>query len=98
LGQPVEDGGDGVGVDVLGGLVIGHGGWGGAGEEQVVVGFDDLDGDVGYRQHGIWLTRDELEQLIEGMRAAIVPVLSHEATPDRKRYLLSPIVFPVEDT
>src|SRR5262245_17210058 len=27
---------------------------------------DDL---VGYRQHGIWLSKDELLQLIEGMRA-----------------------------
>ena len=52
---------------------------------------------VGYRQHGVWLSRDELEQLIEGMRAAILPVLTNEATAERKRYLLSPILFPVED-
>jgi len=38
-----------------------------------------------------------LLQLIEGMRTAILPVLANEATPDRKRYLLSPILFPVED-
>jgi len=63
---------------------------------------DDEDADplgdlVGYRQHGVWLSRDELLQLIEGMRAAILPVLGNEATSDRKRYLLSPILFPVED-
>ncbi|WP_328518718.1 helix-turn-helix domain-containing protein [Kribbella sp. NBC_00359] len=63
---------------------------------------DDEDADpladlVGYRQHGVWLSRDELLQLIEGMRTAILPVLANEATPDRKRYLLSPILFPVED-
>jgi hypothetical protein len=58
---------------------------------------DPLEDLVGYRQHGIWLSRDELLQLIEGMRAAILPVLGNEATSDRKRYLLSPILFPVED-
>ena len=63
---------------------------------------DDEDADpladlVGYRQHGVWLSRDELLQLIEGMRTAILPVLANEATPERKRYLLSPILFPVED-
>ena len=52
---------------------------------------------VGYRQHGIWLTEAELHQLIEGMRAAILPALSNEAAPGRSRYLLSPILFPVED-
>ncbi|MGZ0151805.1 helix-turn-helix domain-containing protein [Kribbella sp. WER1] len=52
---------------------------------------------VGYRQHAVWLTDAELRQLIEGMRAAILPVLSNEATPERSRYLLSPILFPAED-
>ena len=35
--------------------------------------------------------------MIEGLRAAILPVLSNEAAPDRARYLLSPILFPVEE-
>ncbi|WP_112239928.1 helix-turn-helix domain-containing protein [Kribbella monticola] len=52
---------------------------------------------VGYRQHAVWLSPGEVEQLIQGMRAAILPVLSNEAAPDRARYLLSPILFPVED-
>jgi hypothetical protein len=47
---------------------------------------DDEDADplgdlVGYRQDGIWLSRDELLQLIEGMRAAILPLLGNEARP-----------------
>ncbi|WP_019930902.1 helix-turn-helix domain-containing protein [Nocardia sp. BMG111209] len=50
---------------------------------------------VGYRQHAIWLDRAELAQLITGMRAAIVPHLSHPPA-GRGRYLLSPILFPVE--
>ncbi len=52
---------------------------------------------VGYRQHAIWLNREELETLILGLRAAILPVLANEQTPDRARYLLSPILFPAED-
>jgi DNA-binding transcriptional ArsR family regulator len=60
-------------------------------------GADPIHDLVGYRQHGIWLTPDELQRLIEGMRAAILPALSNEATPNRTRYLLSPILFPTED-
>ncbi|TCC42334.1 helix-turn-helix domain-containing protein [Kribbella speibonae] len=60
-------------------------------------GADPIADLVGYRQHGIWLTEAELHQLIEGLRAAILPVLSNEATPGRSRYLLSPILFPTND-
>jgi len=52
---------------------------------------------VGYRQHGIWLTHDELDALISELRDAIVPRLTNPATPDRTRYLLSPILFPSEE-
>ncbi|MEV8443999.1 helix-turn-helix domain-containing protein [Actinosynnema sp. NPDC051121] len=52
---------------------------------------------VGFRQHGIWLSRDELLDLIGELRAAIAPRLANPATPDRSRYLLSPILFPAED-
>lgn len=51
---------------------------------------------VGYRQHAVWLSREELQQLIAELRAAIVPRLANEQTPDRARYLLSPILFPLE--
>ena len=57
---------------------------------------DPVEDLVGYRQHGIWLSRDELLQLIDGLRAAILPALANEAAPGRSRYLLSPILFPVE--
>ncbi|TCC46519.1 ArsR family transcriptional regulator [Kribbella capetownensis] len=60
-------------------------------------GADPIADLVGYRQHAVWLSREELLQLIEGLRAAILPVLSNEAAPDRARYLLSPILFPVEE-
>jgi DNA-binding transcriptional ArsR family regulator len=52
---------------------------------------------VGYRQHAIWLTRDELTAMIGELRNAIVPRLANPSTPDRTRYLLSPILFPSEE-
>jgi DNA-binding transcriptional ArsR family regulator len=51
---------------------------------------------VGYRQHAVWLSRAELEQLIAELRQVIVPRLANEQTPERARYLLSPILFPLE--
>jgi DNA-binding transcriptional ArsR family regulator len=52
---------------------------------------------VGYRQHAIWLNHDELTQLISGLQAAILPVLANPPRGDRMRYLLSPILFPMEE-
>ena len=52
---------------------------------------------VGYQQHAIWLNRDELTAMIGELRAAIVPRLTNPPTPDRTRYLLSPILFPSEE-
>jgi DNA-binding transcriptional ArsR family regulator len=51
---------------------------------------------VGYQQRGVWLTRDELLGMITGLRQAIAPLLDNPATPDRTRYLVSPILFPAE--
>jgi DNA-binding transcriptional ArsR family regulator len=52
---------------------------------------------VGYRQHGIWLSGAELQELISDLRAAIAPCLANPPTPERTRYLLSPILFPSEE-
>lgn len=49
---------------------------------------------VGYRQHAVWLSRDEVAALIDDLRAAILPRLRNPATPGRSQYLLSPILFP----
>ena len=55
----------------------------------------DPPGDlVGFRQHAIWLSREELEQLIADLRLAIIPRLANQPTPERGRHLLSPILFP----
>lgn len=52
---------------------------------------------VGYRQHAVWLTPSERDELIARMREAILPVLANSAGPERGRYLLSPILFPAGD-
>ncbi|GAA3431018.1 helix-turn-helix domain-containing protein [Kutzneria kofuensis] len=51
---------------------------------------------VGFRQHAIWLSRPELEELIADLRKVIVPRLGNGPGGDRSRYLLSPILFPGE--
>ncbi|GAB2549295.1 helix-turn-helix domain-containing protein [Nocardia heshunensis] len=51
---------------------------------------------VGFRQHALWLNREELEQLITDLRAVIVPRLDNQPAPGRDQYLLSPIHFPIE--
>ncbi|GAA4587112.1 DNA-binding transcriptional ArsR family regulator [Actinoplanes octamycinicus] len=51
---------------------------------------------VGYRQHAVWLSPEELTELISELRAAIVPRLAQEPAPGRAQYLLSPILFPIE--
>ncbi|MDG6103279.1 helix-turn-helix domain-containing protein [Dactylosporangium aurantiacum] len=52
---------------------------------------------VGYRQHAVWLSRDELLELIADLRRAILPRLANTATPQRSQYLLSPILFPIDE-
>ncbi|WP_084774246.1 helix-turn-helix domain-containing protein [Nonomuraea candida] len=51
---------------------------------------------VGYRQHALWLSPDELHELITELRAAIAPRLTNSFAPGRTQYLLSPILFPTE--
>ncbi|MBE1495516.1 DNA-binding transcriptional ArsR family regulator [Amycolatopsis lexingtonensis] len=51
---------------------------------------------VGYRQHAIWLNREELIAMNDELRAAILPRLANPPAPGRTRYLLSPILFPSE--
>jgi DNA-binding transcriptional ArsR family regulator len=51
---------------------------------------------VGYRQHAIWLSPAERADLIEKMRAAILPHIGHAPSPERQQHLISPILFPIE--
>ncbi|MEU7576493.1 helix-turn-helix domain-containing protein [Streptomyces sp. NPDC041068] len=52
---------------------------------------------VGYRQHAIWLSPDELAAMIEEMRAVLAPRLAQAPAPERTRHLISPILFPAEE-
>ncbi|MFF5290523.1 helix-turn-helix domain-containing protein [Paractinoplanes globisporus] len=53
---------------------------------------------VGYRQHAIWLTTEERDKLIAGLRDAIVPVIANGPAEGRSPHLLSPILFPMADS
>ncbi|MEW2513667.1 helix-turn-helix domain-containing protein [Streptomyces sp. NPDC046870] len=57
---------------------------------------DPVTDRVGYRQHALWLSPAELEELIGELRAAIAPKLANQPSPERAQYLLSPIHFPLE--
>ena len=57
-------------------------------------GADPVADLVGYRQHALWLSEEELVELIGELRAAIVPKLANGSGPGRRRHLLSPILFP----
>ncbi|MEV4510081.1 helix-turn-helix domain-containing protein [Dactylosporangium sp. NPDC049525] len=52
---------------------------------------------VGYRQHALWLSPDELLELIGELRRAILPRLANTPAPGRSQYLLSPIHFPIDE-
>ncbi|MEU4700790.1 helix-turn-helix domain-containing protein [Nonomuraea dietziae] len=52
---------------------------------------------VGYRQHALWLSREELADMISELRRTIVARMANEPTPERAQYLLSPILFPLEE-
>ena len=59
---------------------------------------DPVADSVGYRQHALWLSPDELDEMIAGLRRAIVPHLGNQPTAGRTQHLLSPILFPIEET
>lgn len=52
---------------------------------------------AGYIQLPLWLSRDELAGLIREVRRALLARRDNEATPDRRPYLVSPILFPLTE-
>jgi DNA-binding transcriptional ArsR family regulator len=52
---------------------------------------------VGYRQIPLWLSQDELAELISQIRDAIMSKAGNKPAPDRRLHLLSPILFPIEE-
>jgi hypothetical protein len=53
---------------------------------------------VGYRQIPVWLSPAELDTLITEMQALLTRAILHKPTPQRRQYLLSPILFPIVET
>jgi len=51
---------------------------------------------VAYRQMPLWLSEDELSELVAEIRGSIVSRMRNEPAPDRSLYLASPILFPIE--
>jgi DNA-binding transcriptional ArsR family regulator len=49
---------------------------------------------VSYRQGTLWLSPDELTDLIKEMLTVLQSRLTNQPAPDRTPYLLSPILFP----
>jgi hypothetical protein len=52
---------------------------------------------VGFLQQSLWLSLDERTELISEMRGAIAPRLGNKPARGRTQYLLSPILFPIEE-
>jgi DNA-binding transcriptional ArsR family regulator len=52
---------------------------------------------VGYRQIPLWLNQVEVAELISEVRSVIIPKMNNKPARDRSLYLLSPILFPIEE-
>ena len=57
-------------------------------------GSDPSQDGVGYRQAGIWLTEDELDQMVADLGAALSPYLQNGPGSGRSRTLLNTILIP----
>lgn len=49
---------------------------------------------MGYRQTAMWLTDEEAARMEADLNRALAPYLAHEATPGRRRALLSTVLVP----
>ncbi|MGH7921065.1 MAG: helix-turn-helix domain-containing protein [Candidatus Dormibacteraceae bacterium] len=52
---------------------------------------------VGYLQVPLWLSKAELASMIEGERAILAARAGNQPAPERRLYVLSPILFPLRD-
>ncbi len=57
-------------------------------------GANPLADSVSYRQFSLWLSEDEKAAFIEEVVAAIRTRMDHEPTPERRRHMVSTILFP----
>ena len=51
---------------------------------------------VSYRQGTLWLSAEELDAMLTGFREVVAPLAENEPGPDRRPYVVSPILFPGE--
>jgi DNA-binding transcriptional ArsR family regulator len=68
-------------------------------EFEAYLGSPDADparDQVGYRQHVVWMTDEERAGLIDGLREAILEVISNEPGKGRRPHFLSPMLFPAK--
>jgi DNA-binding transcriptional ArsR family regulator len=56
---------------------------------------DPTEDKVGYRQIPLWLSQDELAELISQIRTILVATMDNPPGPGRRLHLLSPILFPI---
>ena len=61
------------------------------------VGADPVADGVGYRQGSVWLTRDELAEMVEQLRAVFVSRAANRPAPGRRLHLMSAIFFPIAE-
>lgn len=55
----------------------------------------DLEADrAGFRQHVVWVGDDEADDMLEAVREALRPFLSHDDDGRRRRRILATITFP----
>jgi DNA-binding transcriptional ArsR family regulator len=59
---------------------------------------DPTEDKVGYRQIPLWLSQEELVELINQIRSILLSRMDNQPAPGRRLHLLSPIVFPIEKT
>lgn len=52
----------------------------------------------GYRMAGMWMTDDELNELIRGFLSLLQQYMDNPATPDRRRRILRTILLPAPDS
>ncbi|RMI33261.1 helix-turn-helix domain-containing protein [Nocardia stercoris] len=57
---------------------------------------DPIEDMVNFTQRALWLTPAELAATFTELRRILRPLIGNEPTPDRSRYMLSPIIFPLE--
>ena len=49
---------------------------------------------VGYRQFPVWLTDEEMEEVVSGLSSVLQPVLDHGPATGRRRRLITTLVMP----